>query len=267
MLKNEKKETVEVSEKEETQVPELKGKKARIAKKEGVVKKITKVKTKKFVLDFIDELRSYEFMFIVDADLNDAKREERIAFIKKTILSEGGKITFEDFTWGVRELCYRINKKWHGYYFVLNVELKASSILEMKKTFDLDLEIMRYLIIKLPKNFEAVKYEDVKDKYDIESFEEKLAKKQQKRSASRAVKVAKKVELKEENIIEKKVEKIEKLEKKEEKKPVTEEKKVEEKKEEEKAPEVKTEEKKKETEDHLKELNDKLDKLLLSDDL
>jgi small subunit ribosomal protein S6 len=255
------KEAIPASEEtKETTAPVVKGKRSRAKNQEKPVSK--KKDRVKVMLDLVDEERLYEMMMIVDADLTEKKRAARIEEVKKVLTAEGAEITFDDQTWGVRELCYRIKKKWHGYYFVLNFKMKASKIAEVKNTFDLDQEVLRYLIIKLPEDHEAQTYEELKDKYDVITFEEKQERIKQARKQVKKKEI-RTVELKSEE----KVEAPKAEEKKEEVAsrdlPVQkEEAKKEEKTE---AKESKKEEKK--SDDHLKELNDKLDKLLLSDDL
>ena len=62
-------------------------------------------------------VNKYEIMFVIDADLDEAKRNEVVETVKG-IIAEGGEVG-EMAEWGLRKFAYPIEKKNEGYYFVL----------------------------------------------------------------------------------------------------------------------------------------------------
>ena len=62
-------------------------------------------------------VNKYEIMFVLDADLDEAKRNEVVETVKG-IIAEGGEAGEMD-VWGLRKFAYPIEKKNEGYYYVL----------------------------------------------------------------------------------------------------------------------------------------------------
>ncbi len=62
-------------------------------------------------------MSKYEIMFVIDAGLDEAKRNEVIETVKG-IIAEGGECGEMD-VWGLRKFAYPIEKKNEGFYVVL----------------------------------------------------------------------------------------------------------------------------------------------------
>jgi small subunit ribosomal protein S6 len=242
-------------------------KKLKISKK-TLAKKAQAKSVDKFVYERIDENRKYELTVILSPDLTEKKRAEKLVAIKKMIANEGGTILFEDLTMGIRKFCYRIKSKWNGFYAIYHLDLKASSLSELNTSLRLDTEILRYLLIKLPEDFVSVKYEDLKDKYEIKEAPLRPTRKPEMAVSRDKTSEQRLPEKANEKTIEGSAEKI--LIKEPVEKPVKDDEIIV-NKEEPSEPKKKltSEPKKQDTpeKDHLKELDEKLDKLLLSDDL
>ena len=90
-------------------------------------------------------MTNYEVMFILEAALEDEKKEAVIETVKGIIAADG-EVTKVD-VWGMKKLAYPIQKKNEGYYVV--VEFKASP--ELPKELDRRLRIVdaviRHMII------------------------------------------------------------------------------------------------------------------------
>ena len=90
-------------------------------------------------------MTNYEVMFILEAALEDEKKEAVIETVKGIIAADG-EVTKVD-VWGMKKLAYPIQKKNEGYYVV--VEFKASP--ELPKELDRRLRIadavIRHMII------------------------------------------------------------------------------------------------------------------------
>ncbi len=93
-------------------------------------------------------MRKYEVMYIVNASLEDAKRQEVIESTNAVITNNGGKIEKVD-EWGVKELAYRIEDMTKGYYVVVTFEADNAAIAEFDRLTRINSNIVRYMTIKL----------------------------------------------------------------------------------------------------------------------
>ncbi|MBU1152184.1 30S ribosomal protein S6, partial [Patescibacteria group bacterium] len=55
---------------------------------------------------------------------------------------------------GIRNFSYRIKKQSQGYYLVLNFEMDSSRVKELEKQMNIMRDLLRYLIIKIPSDYE-----------------------------------------------------------------------------------------------------------------
>ena len=86
-------------------------------------------------------MTNYEVMFIIDPTLEEEKREATIEKVK-TIIAADGEVDKVD-AWGMRKLAYPIEKKFEGYYVVM--EFKAST--ELNRRMRISDDVMRHIII------------------------------------------------------------------------------------------------------------------------
>lgn len=90
-------------------------------------------------------MTNYEVMFIIEADLEDEKKEAVTETVKE-IIATGGEVSKVD-VWGMRKLAYPIRKKNDGYYVVIGFQAGP----ELPKELDRRLRIMdpviRHIII------------------------------------------------------------------------------------------------------------------------
>jgi len=119
-------------------------------------------------------MTKYELMVIIDND-NDQSAAE--TFCQETVIGKikeiGGIPTFEDF-WGPRGFAYKINKKTWGYYFVTQFDAEPNTIDEIKKAFNINTSIIRFLITKVDKKAPAPKkYADMKTEYEAQEKSKK----------------------------------------------------------------------------------------------
>lgn len=102
---------------------------------------------------------NYELMFILSSDLTEKKIEDQLHHIRQIINDHGGKILTEDI-WGLRNLAYRIKKQERGFYAVFNFEGNAKTLAEINHVLRIDQNVLRYLLIKTPKNYQLVTLSD-----------------------------------------------------------------------------------------------------------
>lgn len=92
-------------------------------------------------------MKKYEIMYIVKADLDDAKRQEVIEGLHKIITDHNGTIDKVD-EWGVKEFAYEINHMTKGYYVVINVSAGNEAIAEFDRLVRINNNIVRHMTIK-----------------------------------------------------------------------------------------------------------------------
>ena len=97
-------------------------------------------------------INSYECLFIVDVTAGDAVTEATVN--KFTSLVEANAEVVDVAKWGKRRLAYPINDKPEGYYTIVTFKSEPAYPAELERRFNIDEDILRYLVIKL--DFEAV---------------------------------------------------------------------------------------------------------------
>lgn len=93
-------------------------------------------------------MNTYETLFIVNPDLEEAEIEKTVAIIQDLITSSGGTILRLD-KWGKRQLAYQIQKKREGYYVLIYFQASPSFIAELNRRYKLTDTIIRHLILQL----------------------------------------------------------------------------------------------------------------------
>jgi small subunit ribosomal protein S6 len=116
----------------------------------------------------------YELMVIIRPDLAMDAISARLEEIRKMLAAKkgesAGEIFFED-VWGMRDLAYRLKKHDRGFYAVFDFSADPSMIKELNSSLDLEPEVLRHMIVKLPftyqpKSFAVVEEEKVPEKKD-----------------------------------------------------------------------------------------------------
>ena len=77
-------------------------------------------------------MKKYEIMYIVNASLEEAARNEVMNGLHKIITDHEGSIDKVD-EWGVKEFAYEINHMKKGYYVVMNVTANNEGIKEFDR--------------------------------------------------------------------------------------------------------------------------------------
>jgi len=157
-----------------------------------------------------NELLKYELMVILTPDMSQEETEKQLDVIRKQITDLNGEIYHEDL-WGVRDLAYIIKKYERGYYAIFYFTFDGKNLAEIESNFRLDLKIIRYLIVKSPKNY------SIKPLSELELTEEDLKKKRTRPSKPAKFGAAKSTVIAEKT--EKTIEKPEKVEVKKESAP------------------------------------------------
>ena len=92
-------------------------------------------------------MKKYEIMYILKANLEDAKRQETMDALHAIITSNDGTIDNVD-EWGLKEFAYEIEDEKKGYYVVINVTANNEGIAEFDRLARINNNVVRFLIVK-----------------------------------------------------------------------------------------------------------------------
>lgn len=92
-------------------------------------------------------MRKYEVMYIVNASLDDAARQQVVDGLHAIITNNGGNIVKAD-DWGMKEFAYRIDDMAKGYYMVVTFEADNAAVKEFDRLSRINANVVRYMIIK-----------------------------------------------------------------------------------------------------------------------
>lgn len=92
-------------------------------------------------------MKKYEIMYIVNASLDDAARQNLMERLHVIITNNGGSIDKVD-EWGVKEFAYEIDHMNKGYYVVINVTANNEGIGEFQRVARINNNVVRYMVLK-----------------------------------------------------------------------------------------------------------------------
>ncbi len=94
------------------------------------------------------EQRSYEIVFIINPDAEDAEVMRLTEAAQKIITDQGGKIVKTEMM-GKRRLAYEINHKRDGVYVLLEVEGSGREIAEFERRMRVNDRVLRYMTVRV----------------------------------------------------------------------------------------------------------------------
>ena len=94
------------------------------------------------------EQRSYEIVFIINPDAEDAEVMRLTEAAQKTITDQGGNIVKTEMM-GKRRLAYEINHKRDGVYVLLEVEGSGGEIAEFERRMRVNDRVLRYMTVRV----------------------------------------------------------------------------------------------------------------------
>jgi small subunit ribosomal protein S6 len=95
-------------------------------------------------------VRQYETTFLIDSHLPNEQIEACITKYTQLIEKNTGKIKLIE-RWGKRRMAYEIAKKQYGFYVYIRFEGEGTLCQELKRVFNLDDAVIRFLTVVLPK--------------------------------------------------------------------------------------------------------------------
>ena len=94
------------------------------------------------------EKRTYEVIFIINPDAEDAEVMRLTEAVQKIITDQGGSITKTEMM-GKRQLAYEINHKRDGVYVLLEVDGSGAEIAELERRMRVNDRILRYMTVRV----------------------------------------------------------------------------------------------------------------------
>lgn len=94
------------------------------------------------------EMRTYEVVYILRPDLDEAQRREKMAKVASLIAEEGGQVQKTE-EWGQRILAYEIEHFREGYYVLVTFSLPAERVESCQKRLGMDDAFLRYQVVRV----------------------------------------------------------------------------------------------------------------------
>ena len=91
-------------------------------------------------------MRKYELMTIFPLD--EEKSKKAAEEVRSTLTSFGAEIE-EEKLFGDRDLTYEVNKEKRGRFVLSTLKLNPSKITEIDKAFKIQMNLLKYLFVKL----------------------------------------------------------------------------------------------------------------------
>ena len=95
-------------------------------------------------------MRAYEFMVILEGDLEDTAAQAWVKSVTDSITKAGGTVHGKPDWWGRRQFAFPINKKNYGYYAVMNVMATGGALDELERSLRIADDVVRHKLLRLP---------------------------------------------------------------------------------------------------------------------
>ena len=89
----------------------------------------------------------YELTIIINGKATAAKKKKIIENVTDIVKTNKGKVISVD-DWGERDLEYKIEKIDTGIYLLFNLELDAKAVSSLPSKFNVEEEVIRYLLVR-----------------------------------------------------------------------------------------------------------------------
>ena len=102
----------------------------------------------------------YEGMYILSATLSEEARNKALEKITGTISQFSGEVK-KIFEQGRRKLCFEINGKREGYYYVIYFMANATSIGDLWREYRLNEDLVRFVTLRAESVPEKLEYKTI----------------------------------------------------------------------------------------------------------
>jgi small subunit ribosomal protein S6 len=97
----------------------------------------------------VPQLRDYEVLYIVRADLDDEKVQDAVKRVNRLIERAGGTVEATN-VWGKRKLAYEVKHQKEGSYVLQDFQLDPDRVPELESSLKITEEVLRHLIVRKP---------------------------------------------------------------------------------------------------------------------
>jgi len=94
-------------------------------------------------------MNKYEAMFIINPELSEEERKVLFNQISESISKNEGHISKAGVWSEKKKLCFPIQKKQEGVYYLVDFSIPAAAIKEIKHIYKLNEHILRVLITRV----------------------------------------------------------------------------------------------------------------------
>ena len=94
--------------------------------------------------------RAYEFMIILEGDLDEVAAQGWVKTLTEGITKAGGSVHGKPDWWGRRQFAYPINKKEYGYYAVFHIVAPGGALDEFERQLRIADDVVRHKLLRLP---------------------------------------------------------------------------------------------------------------------
>lgn len=105
----------------------------------------------------VEDTRVYEFCILYPYPFSQKEEQELLKGIEEVFSEAEGKLIVKD-VWGRRGLAYSIGGFAEGNFAVYYIELDPLKVKEIDQALKILKGVLRYLIVKPPKNYQIVSY-------------------------------------------------------------------------------------------------------------
>lgn len=95
-------------------------------------------------------MRAYEFMIILEGDLDEVAAQGWVKTLTEGITKAGGSVHGKPEWWGRRQFAYPINKKEYGYYAVFQIVAPGGALDEFERQLRIADDVVRHKLLRLP---------------------------------------------------------------------------------------------------------------------
>ncbi len=95
-------------------------------------------------------MNHYETVFILTPVLSDVQMKEAVDKFRGILTEAGAEIVNEE-NWGLRKLCYPIQKKSTGFYQLIEFKANPEVIESLELNYRRDERVIRFLTFKMDK--------------------------------------------------------------------------------------------------------------------
>ena len=92
-------------------------------------------------------MRSYEFMVILDPELEERTVAPSLDTYLNVVRNDGGTVENVD-VWGRRRLAYEINKNAEGIYAVVTLQAEPATVKELDRQLTLNESVLRTKVLR-----------------------------------------------------------------------------------------------------------------------